>query len=69
MKRRGRHPDVVELEEYNRAACDHPDVADAVPRAEVEAWLAAGGMMSGTRYRMWWCTACGQHVPTYQPKE
>ena len=66
---RGEHPDVAAVLEMNRLTCEHEKVQNAVPRAEVEAWQAAGAMTVATPYRFIWCPRCKNHVPTYPPKE
>ncbi len=69
MATKGEHPDVAAVLEMNRLTCEHEKVEGAVPRAEVEAWRAAGAMTTVTPYRFIWCLRCKVHVPCYPPKE
>ena len=67
---RGEHPDVAAVLEMNRLTCEHEGVPNVVPRADVEAWLKAGGMAGGgRRYLFWWCRRCESQVPCYPPRE
>lgn len=64
-----KNPDVIELKAANRAGCDHPEVEHKIPKEQIEAYRAAGGILGLSGFVAAGCRFCGQMVPTDPPKK